>query len=90
MFKEPRIGRNNLSQNTMMTMRRMMIMTIITIRKYLETLLTIYMKKYELKKNWDHSTLSVEKKKLFQQKLSNASGGHNIYFHLAIGVRKLF
>jgi hypothetical protein len=62
MLKEPRIGRNNLSQNTMMTMRRMMIMTIITIRKYLEILLTIYMKKYELKKNGDHSTLSVEKK----------------------------
>ncbi len=39
-----------------------MIMTIITIRKYLEILLTIYMKKYELKKNGDHSTLSVEKK----------------------------
>jgi uncharacterized membrane protein len=82
MLKEPRIGRNNLSQNTMMTMRRMMIMTIITIRKYLEILLTIYMKKYELKKNGDHSTLSVEKKKKFQQKLSNVSGGHNIYIFI--------
>jgi hypothetical protein len=45
---------NNLSQNTTMTMRRMMIMTIITITKYLEILLTIYMKNFELKKNWDH------------------------------------
>jgi hypothetical protein len=56
---------------------------------YLEILLTIYMKNYELKKNGTIEPF-LSKNKLFQQKLSNASGGHNIYFHLALGVRKLF
>jgi len=42
-------------------------MTIITITKYLEILLTIYMKNFELKKNWDHWTFSIEKINYFNK-----------------------